>query len=130
MMMPAVSAAFGLEGGLNLYKIRSEATEHVLNHMVGPNTKNLTSNFRRQMPIAEMPGKTHQLIGILMPDFNNEFRSGLNLQPRPVFKLQTISFGHRNCFRKIEKNIFAVIRSQANAPAMTRVKIKSYRVYS
>jgi hypothetical protein len=128
MMMPAVSAAFGLEGGLNPYKIRSEATEHVLNHMVGPNTKNLTSNFRRQMPIAEMPGKTHQLIGIFMPDFNNEFRSRLNLQPGPVFKLQAIAIGHRNRFRKIEKNIFAVIRGQANAPAMTRVKIESYRV--
>jgi hypothetical protein len=63
MMMPSVivvvmvavvgvSAAFGLEGGLHLYKIRSEAMEHILDHVVGPNAKNLVSNFSRQMPIS------------------------------------------------------------------------------
>jgi hypothetical protein len=74
----AVSAAFGLEGGLHLYKIRSEAMEHILDHMVGPNAKNLVSNFSRQMPISQMPSKPHKLIGIFMPDFDNKLRSGLN----------------------------------------------------
>ena len=74
----AVSTAFGLEGGLHLYKIRSEAMEHILDHMVRPNAKNLVSNFSRQMPISQMPSKTDKLIGIFMPDFDNKFRSGLN----------------------------------------------------
>jgi hypothetical protein len=39
--------------------------------------------------------------------------------------LQAISIGHRNRVRKIEKDIFALIRSQANAAAMARVKIES-----
>jgi hypothetical protein len=78
-LVAAVSAAFGLEGGLHLYKIRSEAMEHILDHMVGPDTKNLVSNFSRQMPISQMPSKTHKLIGIFMPDFDNKLRSGLNL---------------------------------------------------
>jgi hypothetical protein len=121
----AVGAAFGLEGGPCLYKIRSEATEHVLDHMVGPNAKNLVSNLSRQMPIAQMPCKAHELIGIFMSDFDNELRRGLNPQPPPIFELQAISIGHRNCFRKIEKDIFTLIRSQANAAAMARVKIES-----
>jgi len=75
----AVSAAFGLEGGLHLCQIRPEAMEHVLDHMVGPNAKNLVSNFSRQVPISQMPGKTHKLIGIFMSDFNDRLRSGLNL---------------------------------------------------
>jgi hypothetical protein len=56
---------------LRLYKIRSEAMEHILNHMVGPNVKNLVSNFGRQMPISQMPSKAHELIEILMPDFDD-----------------------------------------------------------
>jgi hypothetical protein len=75
----AVSAAFGLEGGLHLYKIRSEAMEHILDHVVRPNAKNLVSNFSRQMAIPKMPGKAHKLIGIFMPNLNNKLRSGLNL---------------------------------------------------
>jgi hypothetical protein len=123
----AVSAAFGLEGGLHLYKIRFEVMEHILDHMVGANAKNLISNLSRQMPISQMPGKAHKLIGIFMPGFDNKLSSGLNLQQPPIVKLQAISIGHRNCFRKVEKDIFALIGSQANAAAMARVEIESDR---
>ncbi len=43
----AVSAAFRLEWGLHLDKLRSEAMEHLLDHMVGPDAKNLVANFSR-----------------------------------------------------------------------------------
>jgi len=127
VVVAAVSAAFGLEGGLYLYKIRFEVMEHILDHMVGANAKNLVSNLSRQMPISQMPGKAHKLIGIFMPDFDNKLSSGLNLQQPPIVKLQAISIGHRNCFRKVEKDIFALIGSQANAAAMARVEIESDR---
>jgi hypothetical protein len=79
VVVAAVSAAFGLEGGLYLYKIRFEVMEHILDHMVGANAKNLVSNFSGQMPISQMPSKPHELIGIFMPDFDNRLRSGLDL---------------------------------------------------
>jgi hypothetical protein len=123
----AVSAAFGLEGGLHLYKIRFEVLEHILDHMVGANAKNLVSNLSRQMPISQMPGKAYKFIGIFMPDFDNKLSSGLNLQQPPIVKLQAISIGHRNCFRKVEKDIFALIGSQANAAALASVEIESDR---
>jgi hypothetical protein len=123
----AVSAAFGLEGGLHLYKIRFEVMEHILDLMVGANAKNLVSNLSRQMPISQMPGKAHKLTGIFMPDFDNKLSSGLNLQQPPIVKLQAISIGHRNCFLEVEKDIFALIRSQANAAAMARIEIESDR---
>lgn len=71
-----------------------------------------------------MPSKAHKLIEILMPDFDNKFRSRLNIYPPPIFKLQAISIGHRHRFRKVEKDIFALIRRQANATAMARVEIE------
>jgi hypothetical protein len=39
--------------------------------------------------------------------------------------LQAISIGHRNRFWKIEKDTFSLIRGQANAAAMARVKIET-----
>jgi hypothetical protein len=123
----AVSAAFGVEGSLHPYKIRFEAMEHILDHMVRPNAKNLVSDFGGQMPISQMPSKAHELIGVFMPDFDNTLRSGLDLQQPAIIKLQAIAIGHRNRLRKIEKDIFALIRSQANAAAMARVKIERDR---
>ena len=123
----AVGAAFGLKWGLNHYQMRSETTQHGLDHMVRPDTKKLVSNFGRQMPVSQMPGKTHKLIGIFMPDFDNVFGSGLDLEPPPILELQAVSVGHRNRFREVEKDIFALIRGETNAATMARVKIESER---
>jgi hypothetical protein len=41
----AVSAAFRLEGGLHLHELGSETMKHFLDHMVGPDAKNLVSNL-------------------------------------------------------------------------------------
>src|SRR5258708_31813421 len=122
-----VSAAFRLERDLHLYKICSEAKEHILDHVVRTNAKNLTSNFSRQMPISQMPRKARQLIGIFMSDFDNELCCSLNLEPSAVFKLQAISISHGNRLGKVEQDIFAVIPNQANAASVARVKIESER---
>src|ERR1700747_62035 len=122
-----VSAAFGLERDLHLCKICSEAKEQILDHVVGPNAKNLVSNLSRQMPISQMPRKARQLIGIFMSDFDNELCRSLNLEPFTIFKLQAISISHGNRLGEVEQDIFALIPSQANAASMARVKIESER---
>jgi hypothetical protein len=120
-----VSAAFGLEGDVNPYKVCSEAKEHILDHVVRPNAKNLVPNLSRQMPISQMPRKARQLVGIFMSDFDNELRRRLNLEPSTIFELQAISIRHGNRLRKIEQDIFALIPSQANTASMPRVEIES-----
>ena len=123
----AVGAAFRLERGLQLRKLGAEAVEHLLDHMVGSNAKNPIANFGRQMPISQMPGKAHELTGFFMLYFDDSLGSGLDLQQPPVFKLQGISIGHRNRFRKVEKDVFALIRNESDAAAMARVEIERER---
>ena len=126
-VVAAVGAAFRLERSLHLHKLRSQAVEHLLDHVVGPNAKNLVANFSRQMPISQMPGKAQELIGLLVPDFDHGLRGGPDLQQPSIFKLQGISIGHRHRLRKVEKDIVALISRQANAAAMARVKIERER---
>ena len=125
MAVATISAAFGLKRGLHRYQMRSETTQHPLDHMVRPDTKNLVSNFGRQMTVSKMPGKAHKLIGVFMSCLNDELSSGLNLQPPPILELQAVSISHRDSFPKVEKDVFTLIRTQANASAMPRVKIDS-----
>jgi hypothetical protein len=79
LALAAVRAAFGLKGYLHLREFSSEAMKHFLDHVVGPNPKNVFSNFSRQMPVSQMPSQTRKLIGIFMPNFDNKLRSGPNL---------------------------------------------------
>jgi hypothetical protein len=120
-----VSAAFGLEGSPHVHNIRSQSAEHLLDHMVRPNAKNLGANFSRDMPISQMPGKSRNLTGILMPELDNELGSGLNLQQPSIVKLQAVSITHGNRLREVEKDIFTLVSGQANATAMARVEIES-----
>ncbi len=62
---------------------------------------------------------------IFVTDFDDGLRSGPDLQPPPVFQLQAVSVGHRDGFRQVEKDILSLVSSQANAAAVTRIKIES-----
>jgi len=121
----AIGATLGLEGRLHYRELRAEAAEHMLDHVVGPDAENLVANFSRQMPVTEVPSQAHKLVWIFVPNFDNKLPSGLNHQPPPIFKLQTISISHRNGVRKVEEDFFALVRRQAYAAAMARVKIES-----
>jgi hypothetical protein len=43
----AIGAAFRLEGGHHLCKIRAETAEHLFHNVVGPEAENLVSDFSR-----------------------------------------------------------------------------------
>jgi hypothetical protein len=126
--MAAVRTALGLKGSAHVYKIGSEATEHHLDDVVGPNAKNLVLNFSGQMPISQMPCQAHALIGIFMPDFNKKFASRLDLQPSSIIELQAISIGHCDRFGKIEEDFFALVSRHPDATAMTRVRVERQSV--
>jgi hypothetical protein len=123
-VVSAISATFGLKGGVYFRELCAEAAEHMLDDMVGSNAENLVPNFSWQMPVSEVPSQAHKLVGIFVPNFDNMLASSLNHQPSPIFKLQPIAIGHRNSFRKVQKDIVAFVHCQANAAAMARVKIE------
>jgi hypothetical protein len=59
VMLPvsSVRATFGLEGDLDLHEIRTKTAEHILDHVVRSNAKNVVSKFRGQMAVSQMPSK-------------------------------------------------------------------------
>ena len=120
----AVGAAFRLERSLQPEKLGSEAMEHVLDHMIRANAKNPIENFSRQVPVSQMPGKAHELIGITVRDLDNRLRSRLHHEQSPIFELQGVPVSHSNRFRQIQKHILALIRNESDATAMARVEIE------
>ena len=101
--------------------------EHVLDHMIRANAKNPVENFSRQVPVSQMPGKAHELIGITVPYLDDRLRSGLNREQSPIFKLQGIPISQGNRFWKIKKHVLALIRNEVDAATMARVEIERER---
>jgi len=50
-----------------------------------------------------MPRQAHELSGIFMPDFNQQFSCGFNPDPSAIIKLQAIAVSHRNRLWKIKQ---------------------------
>jgi hypothetical protein len=95
--------------------------------MIRANAKNPVENFSRQVPVSQMPGKAHELIGITVPYLDDRLRSGLNREQSPIFKLQGIPISQGNRFWKIKKHVLALIRNEVDAAAMARVEIERER---
>jgi hypothetical protein len=127
MGVAAVCAAFGLESRLQRHHRRSEAAKHVFDHMIRSDTKNLTPDLRRHMPVAQMPRESHELTGICVCDVDHGLRCRANDQPPPVLKLQAVSIGHCYRFREIEENLVAVVGDQADTTTMPIVEVEGER---
>src|SRR5579871_5392852 len=71
MVMPGrgISAALGIEGRLDLDHARAESLHHRLDHVVAPDPQSLRHDLGRQMAVAEMPGKTDQMMRFARADF-------------------------------------------------------------
>jgi len=126
--LAAVRTALRLKGSAHVYEICAEAVEHILDHMVGPNAKNLVLNFSGQMSISQMPCQAHASIGIFVSDFNEKFGSRLDLQPSSIIELQAIAIGHCNRLRKIEQDLFALVSRHPDATAMARLRVERQSV--
>jgi hypothetical protein len=65
----------------------------------------------------------------VVPYLDDKLEGRLNFQPGSIFKLQSVSIGHRYDLGKIEKNVFALIRGHPDAAAMARVKMERQSAY-
>jgi len=124
VLMTAVSAAFGLEGSLQIDEDRSKAAQHVFDDVIWPNAERLTSELGRDMSIAEMPRQTHKLTGIPVGDIDDGLRRRANDEPTAVRDLQAVSIAHRGRGVQVKKHLVALIGDQADSTAVPIVVIE------
>jgi len=74
-----------------------------------------------------MPGQAYELTGIFMPDFDYYFCGGSNPEPPAIIKLQAIAVRQGNRFWKIKQKIPAIVVTQPNTAAISRVEVESER---
>jgi hypothetical protein len=124
-----VRAAFRLKRRMHSHKRCAKVLQHVLDHVIRPYAQSALTHLGCQVPIAEMPGESRELYRILVLDLDDRFWRSPHMQPPPVVELQTVSIGHGDRLRQIEKNLFAIVGSQANATPVTPIELESQSTY-
>ena len=125
--MVAVRAAFGLKRCLKRHDRSSEAAKHVFDDVIRPDPKSVAADLGRHMTVAEMPRESHELTRLRVSDVDDGLGRRANDEPPAVIELHTVSIGHGDGGRQIEKDLVAPIADQADAPTMPMVEIERDR---
>ena len=65
-----VGAALRLKSCLHFAEFGFETLKHFFHHVVGADTEGAFANLCGEMTISKMPGKSHQLMPVFVPDFH------------------------------------------------------------
>jgi hypothetical protein len=107
--MAPICAALRLKRCFEFCKLRAEAGEHILDHMIGPDAKGALQYLRGKVAVSEMPGEPGELMRIVMANFDNGLGCGPHAEPASIAELQSVTIRHCHRFRQVKQNAFTLI---------------------
>lgn len=103
LVRSAIGAALGIEWRLDVRNRCTETDEHVMDDMITPDPDCRIGNFRRQMPVSDLPGERQQVPGICSAHFHKRLGLGANFNDAAIIKNQAISMAQQAGLRQIEQ---------------------------
>ena len=126
--MLGIGAAFRIERRLDLAGFRAEAAHHVGDHMVAADAQFCARDLRRQMPVAEVPGNTHEMFLVARADLQQGFRRGQHFDEPPVLQRQRVAGAQHDGFGQVEHEFQTADAFHGDAPAVAVVEIQHDRI--
>jgi hypothetical protein len=121
----SVRATFGLERSPSSHELGTKSLEHGFDHVIGSDAQDPMIDLGRQVPVAQMPGQSRELMQVRMPDFDHRLQGGAHFEPPAVLELQPIAIGHRDSLRELQENVLALIGRETQTPAVALLKLES-----
>jgi hypothetical protein len=111
-----IGAAFGLERTLDLAHFCAEPLQHVGDHVVAPDPQPGRSDFRLEMPVAEMPGQPNQMPRVAAANFGDLLRFRDDLDQPAIVQHEGIAMGKRGAFGEVDQKRLAADRRHGAPP--------------
>ncbi len=111
-----VSAAFRLEWPFDLANLAAKTFQHVGDDMVAPYAQPGRADFGFEMPVAKVPGKTHQMAGIAAAHLMQRFRFRHDFNQPTIIEHEGVAMGEGGAFGEINKKGLAADRRDCAAP--------------
>jgi hypothetical protein len=122
--MAGIGATLGVERRFDLDESRAQPSKHCFNHMIAADAQSSCRDLGRQMPIAEVPSETDQMLRIVPPDFKERLGRGHHLDQPAVFEHQRITAAQRHRIFQIEQEFQPTRALHRHPSAVTIVKIE------
>jgi len=119
-----IGAAFRIERRFDLDQARAQPSQHRLDHMIAADAQSPLRDLGRQMPIAEVPGKPHQMLRIAPPDFQQRLGRGHHLDQSAIFEHQRVAAAQGDRMFQIEQEFQPARALHHHPPTVAIVKIE------
>jgi hypothetical protein len=123
-MASGIGATFGIEWRIDLQDTRAKTLDHLLDDVISPDPQALGHDLGRQMPVAEMPGQTHQMERILSANFKQRLRRRHHLDQPPVLQDQRIAATQRHGGFQVEQKFETSRSRHRHPPPVTIVEVQ------
>jgi hypothetical protein len=123
-----ISATFRIERRLDFDDARAQPGHHRLDDVIAPDAQSLPRYLGRQMPIAEVPGDSHQMLRIGAADFHERFRCRHDLDQPAVLENQGVAAPQRDGALQIKQKLEPACAGHRHPPAVTIVEIQHDRI--
>ena len=105
-------------------RCRPKAGQHVLDDMVASDQNAALFNLRFQMPVAQMPGQSQQMMCVLPAYFQQFLSFCEHLYHPAVLELQAVAMAKLDCVRQIKQEFQAGVTAQDNSSAMALILVQ------
>ncbi|KFC64044.1 hypothetical protein FG93_05554 [Bosea sp. LC85] len=119
-----IGAALGLERTFDHAHGAALAANHLGEDMVVLDIDRVCRDLRRRVPVADMPGDTHQPQRVLGPHFEQALRSGLDQDEAAILELHRIAIVQDRRLVEIEQDLAAAIAFQGDAAAIAVLMVE------
>jgi hypothetical protein len=119
-----VGAAFGVKRGLNRAHGAAKALHHILDDVIMPNAQLSPRDLHRQVPVAQMPRESQQVLGVFRLDFGEGFGCADNLHEAAVLEFDGVARAQRDRLDQIEQETGAAHTLHGDAAAVAVVEIE------
>lgn len=122
--MSGIGAAHRVEGRHDLLDLGAEPMEHRLDDVVAQDQDAVSCDGRRQMAVADMPGKLGQVVRIAAADGVERLVGGCDLDGAATLDRQRVTRCEHDRFREIDQDLPTVARLDHAAAQVTLVMLE------
>ena len=120
-----IGAAFRIERRLDMSDFRAKAAQHALDDVIGANENGVRADFRREVPIADMPCNPHEMQRVAAADFHQRFGRGADSDDETGREPQRIAAAQIRHLREVEQELHSLSAFQHHAAAVTILVIEN-----
>jgi hypothetical protein len=113
-----VGAALGPEGPCDLRGRAALSADHFREDMVVLDVEGIGGDFRRGVPVADVPGHAHQPERVLGTHLDQILGGSRDQHKTAILQLQRVAFRQHARLVEIEQDVAAMIGLQHGAPAL------------